>query len=149
MTTAHGNCLPHSTTPITDKFKRLALRGLFFCAKNFRCVYYTARRRFDTMNAKIFEHVSLSDYMPFELNAAAYEFLSKLRQVVPFEIEVKIRVEGGEPAQEIVNAAQNFDLVVMGSRGFGGMDDSTGSVAKFVKENCSTPIIFVKGTPSD
>ena len=96
-----------------------------------------------------FEQVSLSGYIPSELNAAAYEFLSELRQVVPSEIEVKIRVEVGEPAQEIVNAAPNYDLIVMGSRGFGGMDDSTGSVAKFVQENCSTPIIFAKGMPSD
>ena len=96
-----------------------------------------------------FEQVSLSGYIPSELNAAAYEFLSELRQVVPSEIEVKIRVEVGDPAQEIVNAAPNYDLIVMGSRGFGGMDDSTGSVAKFVQENCSTPIIFAKGMPSD
>ena len=96
-----------------------------------------------------FEQVSLGGYIPSELNAAAFEFLSELRQVVPSEIEVKIRVEGGEPAGEIVNAAQNFDLVVMGSRGFGGMDDSTGSVAKFVQENCSKPVILAKGMPSD
>ena len=96
-----------------------------------------------------FEQVSLGGYIPFELNAAAYEFLSELRQVVPNEIETKIRVEVGEPAQEIVNAANDYDLIVMGSRGFGGMDDSQGSVAKFVQENCSKPVIFAKGMPSD
>lgn len=97
-----------------------------------------------------FEQVSLGGYIPSELNAAAWEFLSELRQVVPSEIEVKIRVEVGEPAEEIVNAAKDYDLIVMGNRGFGGMDSETqGSVAKFVQENCSKPVIFAKGMPND
>ena len=99
-----------------------------------------------------FEQVSLSGYIPSELNAAAYEFLNELRQVVPSDIEVKIRVEVGEPAEEIVNAATtgDYNLVVMGSRGFGSMDEnSTGSVAKFVQENCPKPVIFAKGMPGD
>lgn len=97
-----------------------------------------------------FEQVSLSGYIPSELNAAAYEFLTELRQVVPSEIEVKIRVEVGEPAEEIVNAAGEYDLVVMGNRGFGGMDETTqGSVAKFVQKNCPKPVILAKGMPSD
>ncbi|MBQ9497951.1 MAG: ABC transporter permease, partial [Selenomonadaceae bacterium] len=45
-----------------------------------------------------FEQVSLGGYIPSELNAAAYEFLNELRQVVPREIDVKTRVEVGEPA---------------------------------------------------
>ena len=99
-----------------------------------------------------FEQVSLGGYIPSELNAAAYEFLNELRQVVPHEIEVKIRVEVGEPAEEIVNVASSgdYDLVVMGNRGFGGMDSETqGSVAKFVQENCPKPVIFAKGMPGD
>lgn len=96
-----------------------------------------------------FEQVSLSGYIPSELNAAAYEFLNELRQVVPSDIEVKMRVEVGEPAEEIVNAAADYDVVVMGNRGFGGMDDSQGSVAKYVAENCPKPVIFAKGMPSD
>ena len=97
-----------------------------------------------------FEQVSLGGYIPSELNAAAYEFLNELRQVVPNEIETKIRVEVGEPAEEIVNAAKDYDLIVMGNRGFGGMDaESFGSVAKFVQENCGKPVIFAKGMPGD
>ena len=97
-----------------------------------------------------FEQVSLGGYIPSELNAAAYEFLNELRQVIPSEIEVKIRVEVGEPAEEIVNAAAAYDLVVMGNRGFGGFDaEGLGSVAEYVQENCYKPIIFAKGMPSD
>ena len=61
-----------------------------------------------------FEQVSLSGYIPSELNAAV-----------------------------------DYDVVVMGSRGFGGMDDSQGSVAKYVAENCPKSVIFAKGMPSD
>ena len=97
-----------------------------------------------------FEQVSLGGYIPSELNAAAYEFLSELRQVVPREIEVKTRVEVGEPAEEIVAAAQDYDLIVMGKRGFGGFNEETaGNVAKFVQENCSKPVIFAEGMPND
>ena len=98
-----------------------------------------------------FEQVSLGGYIPSELNAAAYEFLNELRQVIPNEIEVKIRVEVGEPAEEIINAAQgDYDLIVMGNRGFGGFDsESLGSVAKFVQENSPKPVIFAKGMPGD
>lgn len=74
-----------------------------------------------------FEQVSLSGYIPSELNAAAFEFLSELRQVVPSEIEVKLRVEVGEPAQEIVNAAQKI----------------------FIAAHCSKPVILAKGMPND
>ena len=97
-----------------------------------------------------FEQVSLGGYIPSELNAAAYEFLSELRQVIPAEIETKIRVEVGDPAQEIINAAGDYDLIVMGNRGFGGFDsESLGAVAKFVQENCSKPVLFAKGMPND
>ena len=104
------------------------------------------------MGIAAFEQVSLGGYIPSELNAAAYEFLNELRQVVPSDIDVKVRVEVGEPAEEIVNAAMtgDYNLVVMGSRGFGSLDETTqGSVAKFVQENCSKPVIFAKGMPGD
>ena len=99
-----------------------------------------------------FEQVSLGGYIPSELNAAAFELLNELRQVIPNEIETKIRVEIGEPAEEIVNVAAqgDFDLVVIGTRGFGGFDEENlGSVSKFVQENCSKPVILAKGMPGD
>ena len=59
-------------------------------------------------------------------------------------------MEVGEPAQEIVNASNDYDLIVMGNRGFGSLDVETqGSVAKFVAENSSKPVIFAKGMPED
>ena len=97
-----------------------------------------------------FEQVSLGGYIPSELTATAHELLNELRQVVPAEFEVKTRVEVGDPAEEIVNAAADFDLIIMGTRGFGGFDEENlGSVSKYVQENCPKPVIFAKGMPED
>lgn len=97
-----------------------------------------------------FEKVSLSGYFPSELTSTAQNLLNELRQVVPAEFEVKTRVEVGNPAEEILNASNDFDLIIMGTRGFGGFnEENLGSVAKFVSENSKTPVIFAKGMPED
>ena len=49
-----------------------------------------------------------------------------------------------------VAAQGDFDLVVMGTRGFGGLGEkNSGSVAEFVQKNCPKPVILAKGMPSD
>ena len=99
-----------------------------------------------------FEQVSLSGYIPAELNAAAYDFLSELMAVVPGDIKVKTRVEIGEPGETVVNFAkyEHCDVIVMGEKGFGGFGKKEiGSVAKFVKENATCPVVLVEGMPDD
>ncbi len=99
-----------------------------------------------------FEQVSLSGYIPAELNAAAYDFLSELILVVPSDIKVKSRVEIGDPAEIIVNFAkyEHCDVIIMGERGFGGFGKTgLGSVAKYVKENASCNVVLVEGLPDD
>lgn len=99
-----------------------------------------------------FEQVSLSGYVPAELNAAAYDFLSELMSVVPGDIKVKTRVEIGEPGETVVNFAkyEHCDVIVMGEKGFGGFGKKElGSVAKFVKENATCPVVLVEGMPDD
>ena len=99
-----------------------------------------------------FEQVSMSGYIPSELNAAAYDFLSELMLVVPREIKVKTRVEIGEPSEIITEVAKydSCDLIIMGSHGFGGHEEKAmGSVSKYVMENSECPVIFVKGMPDD
>ena len=99
-----------------------------------------------------FEQVSLGGYVPSELNATAYNLLNDLRLVVPSDIEVKIRVEVGEPADEIISVIKQggYDLVVMGNRGFGSFDEEiAGSVSKYVQENSPVPVVLAKGMPED
>ena len=99
-----------------------------------------------------FEQVSLSGYIPAELNAAAYDFLSELMLVVPSDIKVKTRVEIGEPSETIVEFAQyeHCDVIIMGEKGFGGFGKSgIGSVAKYVKDNATCNVVLVEGLPDD
>ena len=99
-----------------------------------------------------FEQVSLGGYMPSELNAAAYDFLSDLMTVVPSDIKVKTRVEIGEPGETAVNFAkyEKCDVIVMGEKGFGGFGKKEiGSVAQYVKENAPCPVVLVEGMPDD
>ena len=99
-----------------------------------------------------FEQVSLGGYVPAELNAAAYDFLSELMLVVPSDIKVKTRVEIGEPGEIIVNLAkyEHCDVIVMGEKGFGGFDKKEiGSVARYVKENATCNVVLVEGLPDD
>ena len=99
-----------------------------------------------------FEQVSLSGYVPAELNAAAYDFLSDLMAVVPGDIKVKTRVEIGDPGETAVNFAkyEKCDIIVMGEKGFGGFGKKElGSVAKYVKENAPCQVVLVEGMPDD
>ena len=100
-----------------------------------------------------FEQVSLSGYIPAELNAAAYNFLSELmEEIIPRHIKAKVKVEIGDPGETIIDVAQyeNCDVIIMGSKGFGGFSkNEIGSVATFVKENAECPVILVEGMPDD
>ena len=82
--------------------------------------------------------------------AALADFLTLPSLSVMLSVTPEIILVIPVPAEEIVNAANNYDLVVMGTRGFGSMDDDTqGSVAEFVQKNSPKPVIFAKGMPSD
>ncbi len=100
-----------------------------------------------------FEKVSLSGYVPAELNAAAYNFLSSLmEEIIPRHIKAKVRVEVGDPGETIVEVAnfEQCDTIIMGSKGFGGFTkEGVGSVANFVKENAECPVILIEGMPEE
>ena len=99
-----------------------------------------------------FEQVSLGGYVPTELSAAAYDFLSELMLVVPNDIKVKTRVEIGDPGETIVDFAkyEHCEVIVMGEKGFGGFaKEGIGSVAKYVKENATCNVVLVEGMPDD
>ena len=103
-------------------------------------------------NVAAYEQVSMSGYIPSEMNAAAYEFLSELMMVVPNEIKVKTRVEIGDPGENIIDVAENdkCNLIVMGEQGFGKFGTKgLGSVAQYVKENAKCQVVLVEGMPDD
>ena len=94
-----------------------------------------------------FEQVSLSGYVPTELKEGAYKLLAELMHEIPREIKAKTQVEIGTPAEVIVETAEDghFDLVVMGSRGFGAIKSLLmGSVSQYVLQHAHCPVLVVR-----
>jgi nucleotide-binding universal stress UspA family protein len=63
------------------------------------------------------------------------------------DIKVETRLEKGRPPDIIVKIArtENVDLIVMGSRGLGGITGSVlGSTSQAVVHSCTKPILIVK-----
>jgi len=62
-------------------------------------------------------------------------------------VYVEIRLEVGSPANKIIEAARegNFDIIVMGNRGLGGIKQLLlGSVSKKVADEAHCPVLIVK-----
>ena len=62
------------------------------------------------------------------------------------DMKVETRLEEGRPSDVIVEIAQeeDVDLIVMGSRGMGGIVGFLGSTSRHVVEACTKPILIVK-----
>jgi len=68
----------------------------------------------------------------------------KLRETHP-GLSLDARVEEGRPAKIIVDVAEDFDLIVMGSHGFGLIAGwFLGSVSNEVVNSCTKPLLMVK-----
>lgn len=61
-------------------------------------------------------------------------------------IMVVTRLEKGRPSSVIVDVAEkeDVDLIVMGSRGMGGIIGFLGSTSRHVVEACTRPILIIK-----
>jgi nucleotide-binding universal stress UspA family protein len=63
------------------------------------------------------------------------------------EIKVSTKLGKGRPANVIIDTAknENVDLIVMGSRGIGGITGwILGSTSKHVVDHCTKPILIIK-----
>jgi nucleotide-binding universal stress UspA family protein len=62
------------------------------------------------------------------------------------DIKVVTRLEEGHPSSKIIETAkeEDVDLIVMGSRGMGGIVGFIGSTSRHVVEACTKPILIVK-----
>lgn len=62
------------------------------------------------------------------------------------DLKVETRLEEGRPSDVIVEIAkeEDVDLIVMGSRGMGGIVGFLGSTSRHVVEACTKPILIVK-----
>lgn len=81
----------------------------------------------------------------------------KARQVVQAEVDkvlsdlgvpgprsVTVRVESGSVVEELINAAKDADMLVVGSRGAGGFARMVmGSVSSLVAQHATCPVIII------
>ena len=99
-----------------------------------------------------FEQVSMSGYVSAELKIAAYQFLADLMHVIPPEVPAHTRVESGDPADTIIEVAEQeeSDLIVIGSRGMSSLKSFfMGNVSEQVLRRASCPVLVSKGMPDD
>lgn len=62
------------------------------------------------------------------------------------EVEVRPRVVAGRAAQVLVDAAEGAELLVVGSRGHGGLAEALlGSVGQFCVHHAPCPVVIMRG----
>ena len=68
----------------------------------------------------------------------------RLKEEYP-QLKVSTLIEEGKPADVIKEVSGDFDLIVIGHRGLGGvLNWVLGSVAKQVVDTCTVPVLIVK-----
>jgi nucleotide-binding universal stress UspA family protein len=77
--------------------------------------------------------------------AVLTEALNEMSAVDP-EVQVCPRVVEGRAGQVLVDAAEGADLLVMGSRGHGGLTEALlGSVGQYCVHHASCPVVIMRG----
>jgi nucleotide-binding universal stress UspA family protein len=79
---------------------------------------------------------------------AVQEFVDKVaNEIGGTAPEVTVNVVTGDPAEELVRASRDADLLVVGSRGSGGFAKLLmGSVSSKVTHHAASPVVVVPGT---
>ena len=84
----------------------------------------------------------MRDYYSESLKEASEELTKKYPK-----LQVKTELLEGRPSKSIVDMAENdgFDLIVIGSRGLGGITGwILGSTSSKVVESCTVPVLVIK-----
>ena len=64
-------------------------------------------------------------------------------------VPVRTQIMQGIPAQVLLDAASGADLLVVGSRGHGGVADALlGSVSQHCVHHATCPVVIIRGTPA-
>ena len=66
---------------------------------------------------------------------------SEISETAP---EVTVNVVTGDPAHELISASRDADLVVVGSRGSGGLGWLLGSVSSKVAHHAGCPVVIIR-----
>jgi nucleotide-binding universal stress UspA family protein len=81
---------------------------------------------------------------PADLRAAEGEARAELAEADTGGMDARVRVVAGVPAEELVNAGREADLLVVGSRGVGGFSRLLlGSVSTQVVQHARCPVAVI------
>jgi len=81
---------------------------------------------------------------PADLEAAEAAANADLAAAGADDVDTEIRVVAGVPAEELVNAGTDADLLVVGSRGVGGFSRLLlGSVSSQVVHHATCPVVVI------
>jgi nucleotide-binding universal stress UspA family protein len=78
---------------------------------------------------------------------AVEEIVERARNEVGGPVaQVSVTVTTGDPAEELINASHDADMVVVGSRGSGGFASLLmGSVSSKVSHHAACPVVVIRG----
>lgn len=94
-----------------------------------------------------FDRVSMSGYVPEDLEKQGKEILSRYFAHMPQTISVHPLLKIGSPHQTIIAVAEEYrpDWILMGSRGAGNLKEIVmGSVSQYVLHHVTCPVMIVK-----
>ena len=78
------------------------------------------------------------------IRTGVQEFVDKVANEIGESPEVTVNVTTGDPAQELVKASQDADLLVVGSRGSGAWAQLLlGSVSSKVTHHAACPVVII------
>jgi nucleotide-binding universal stress UspA family protein len=88
-----------------------------------------------------------NSFDPDLVRAAVQEFVDKVTSEIGGTMpEVTVNVATGEPAEELIRASRDADLLVVGSRGGGGFGRLLmGSVSTQVTHHAECPVVIIPG----
>ena len=90
---------------------------------------------------------TLAEYAGGEANKRMEDFIgTRAGKVDGASVEVRGRIDSGDPTKIIVNLSSNYDLIVMGTHGRKGLSHVLlGSVAEKVVRRANCPVMTIRG----
>jgi nucleotide-binding universal stress UspA family protein len=112
-----------------------------------------AKARSATLRIVVAWHIPLAVYtdglpppaeITTDMKGAAQEIAKQAEAAVPAGVDFETKLCEGQPADVLIEESEGADVLVVGSRGLGGLARFVlGSVSKHVSEHAKCPVVVV------